>query len=142
MSAFIVNEAARPAPASLNLKTFADGLHRFQNLPRRGSVTEVILHETVNTSAEATVRTLRQRNLGVHFVLGEDGAVYQHGDLQKDLLYHAEAHNGYSVGIEVVNPFEPRFRPAGGAFGRPRSPPAGRWGVPTACLPCSSWRHW
>lgn len=135
MSAFIVNDKEMPAPESLRLRTYAaDGLVRFRNLARRGVTTELILHETVNTSAQATVDTLRARNLGVHLILGEDGTVYQHGDLQKDMLYHAETHNGYSVGIEVVNPFEPRFRPKGGGAW-PVTIPAG-WAVGgTYCVP-------
>jgi hypothetical protein len=98
--------------------------YHFRNQTRRGPVTEVILHETVTRSHDATVKVLQPatagnpggRGLGVHFIVEADGMVYQHGDLATDLLWHAGQHNGPSVGIEVVNPYEPRFMPAKGPW--------------------------
>jgi hypothetical protein len=72
-------------------------------------VNEIVLHETVTRSWKATVEVLRQRKLSVHLIVDADGAVYQHGDLRDDLLWHASEHNPTSVGIEVVAPYDPRL---------------------------------
>ena len=52
---------------------------------------------------------LERSKLGVHFIVGPDGAVTQHGDLVRDRLAHAGGHNAPSVGIEVVNPYYPKY---------------------------------
>jgi len=82
----------------------------FKTKARRLSVTEFIVHETVTRSVATTVRVLNRRKLGVHFIVGPDGAVTQHGDLVRDRLAHAGRwRNGPSVGIEVVNPYYPKY---------------------------------
>lgn len=92
-------------------------VQRFIGRSRAGRpVTEVIVHETVTRSVEATVRVLQKRKLGVHFIIGPDGEITQHGDLANDWLYHAGFHNRPSVGIEVVNPYYPRYRKAGAVW--------------------------
>ncbi len=95
--------------------------YRFINQKRSTPITELILHETVTRSHDATLRVLKPksetnkfgRGLGVHFIVEHDGVVYQHGDVLSDLLWHASQHNGPSVGVEIVNPYEPRFNPKG-----------------------------
>ena len=107
----------------------------FRNRKRPGGlVTEVIVHETVTRSHADTLAVLRQRRLGVHLIVDEHGALHQHGDLQDDLLWHAGAHNGPSVGVEIVNPYEPRFLPRNGPWERILTGPwaaGGRYVVPT-----------
>lgn len=91
----------------------------FMNRQRTGLVTEIVLHETVTRSHDDTVRVLKPaspanpggRNLGVHFIVEHTGEVFQHADVVRDMCWHAGVHNGPSVGIEVVNPYEPRFLP-------------------------------
>jgi hypothetical protein len=104
----------------------------FQNRKRPGAVvSEVVLHETVTRSHADTVAVLKQRGLGVHLIVDEHGVVHQHGDLRDDLLWHASEHNGPSVGIEVVNPYEPRFLHKGGPWAQVIRAPwaAGGWYV-------------
>ena len=94
------------------LHTYADEparVFRFKNATRSSPVWEVIVHETVTRSWPDTVAVLKQRNLGVHFIIGSNGYVYQHGDLATDSLWHASLHNTCSVGIELVNPFDPKL---------------------------------
>jgi hypothetical protein len=72
-------------------------------------VSEFIVHETVTRSVKDTIQVLNQRGLGVHMIMGPDGEITQHGDLADDTQWHASQHNGVSVGIEVVNPYYPRY---------------------------------
>jgi N-acetylmuramoyl-L-alanine amidase len=53
---------------------------------------------------------LKRRGLSVHLIIGPDGQFTQHGDLATDVLWHAgPVHNVPSVGVEVVNPYYPRY---------------------------------
>lgn len=119
-NAIIVGGEALDAPETLKVRNYHDdSVVRFRGKNRCGRlVTEVIVHETVTRSVEATVRVLQKRKLGVHFIIGPDGEVTQHGDLANDWLYHAGFHNRPSVGIEVVNPYYPRYRKAGAIWTR------------------------
>lgn len=119
MGAFIVKGQELKAPDGLEVQNFkTSGLYRFVNQKRTWEVNEVIVHETVTSSAKATVAVLQQRKLGVHFILGSDGTIYQHGDLADDFLWHASEHNPRSVGIEVVNPYYPKFNPVNSPWKR------------------------
>jgi N-acetylmuramoyl-L-alanine amidase len=86
------------------------GVHRFRGNDRRGRpVTEFVIHETVTRSVAETVAVLKRRGLSVHLILGSDGGITQHGDLAHDVLWHASQHNPPSVGVEVVNPYYPKY---------------------------------
>lgn len=96
---------------SLRVRNFRDpGVTRFSGRDRKGrEVNELIVHETVTRSAASAVKVLVRRNLGVHLIVDADGEITQHGDLAHDRLAHAGGHNGPSVGIEVVNPYYPKY---------------------------------
>ncbi|MBK8015216.1 MAG: N-acetylmuramoyl-L-alanine amidase [Deltaproteobacteria bacterium] len=110
----IVAGADVVVPAGLRVRNYRDpDVTRFKGRDRSGrAVTELILHETVTRSTAATVRVLLKRKLGVQLIVGPDGEVTQHGDLAHDRLAHAGGHNGPSVGIEVVNPYYPKYASA------------------------------
>lgn len=130
MHSIVINEQELPAPEDLQVLNFkSGGQFRFINQRRIGEVNELILHETVTNSAKATLDVLRQRNLGVHFILGADATLYQHGDLKNDFLWHASEHNPRSIGIEVVNPYYPSLMPRGGPWSRTISAPWADKGV-------------
>lgn len=95
-------------------------VYRFKNQKRAvGRTTEFVQHETVTVNWKNTVKVLQPksttnpggRGLGVQFILEFDGTIYQHGDIETDLQYHAGPHNGASVGIELVTPYYPRYMP-------------------------------
>jgi hypothetical protein len=98
----------------LRVRNFRDPeVVRFKGQSRAGRVVnELILHETVTRSTAATVSVLLKRKLGVQIIVGPDGEITQHGDLAHDRLAHAGGHNGPSVGIEVVNPYYPKYTSA------------------------------
>ncbi len=114
MSNIIVDGVEIEPPPILVVENYnMKGVTRYKNAARGSKpVNEVILHETVTSSARATVDVLNQRGLGVHFIIAPDGIVRQHGDLLSDELWHAGPHNDNSVGIEVVNPYYPKYRPS------------------------------
>lgn len=74
------------------------------------AITQVVLHESVTSSREATVRVLAARHLGVHFIVDTDGSVTQHVPVELACA-HAEGfgkpseHNEASIAVEVVNPY-------------------------------------
>lgn len=112
MAGIIVHGQEVAVPPELIVLARMTGVESLRNCARRThEVTEVVVHETVTQSAQATVAVLRQRGLGVHLIVGYDGTVYQHADLFDDETWHASEHNPMSVGIEVVNPFEKQYLP-------------------------------
>jgi len=113
MGNIIVGGTELSPPENLVVQNYLmPGIVRFKNAKRTHAVNELILHETVTASSKQTVDVLVQRGLGVHFIIGADGTIYQHGDLLEDELWHAAQHNDNSVGIEVVNPYYPSYRPS------------------------------
>lgn len=149
MSNILVNGVEVAPPAGLVVENYLmTGIARFKNAARGGKVvSEVILHETVTASSRATVDVLHQRGLGVHFIIGADGIVRQHGDLVVDELWHASSHNDNSVGIEVVNPYYPKYRPTNSPWTKVIDAPwahEGKYVVPTfeqaeSCCQLVSW---
>lgn len=105
-------------PSPLRVTTWLDGAARLPSKGRRDSAVAVVLHETCTRSTEATVRTLQNRGLGCHFIVGPDGEVSQHADLATEITWHAGSHNSHSIGIEVVNPYYPTSVKAGDPWGR------------------------
>jgi len=113
-ASLIVAGADVEPPAGLRVRNYRDPeVTRFKGRDRSGRVVnELILHETVTRSTAATVSVLLKRKLGVQLIVGPDGEITQHGDLAHDRLAHAGGHNGPSVGIEVVNPYYPKYASA------------------------------
>lgn len=108
----IVNGRGLFGPDGVSIKNYLSGdVDKLRTRSRAGrAVTEIILHETVTRSVADTIRILERRKLGAHLVIGPDGVVTQHGDLAKDRMAHAgRGHNGPSVGIEMVNPYYPKY---------------------------------
>lgn len=117
MSNLIIDGAFEAPPNGLVVKNFMeDGLYRFFNKKRpavppntRPAVNSVVVHETVTTSHAETVEVLKDRGLGVHFIVESDGVVFQHADAFRDEMWHGSQFNELSVGIETVTPYSPGF---------------------------------
>jgi hypothetical protein len=122
----IVNSVKLTPPVGVTVSNFTDpNVYRFQNRVRgKCDVNQIILHETVTRDWASTVRVLKPKTasnpdgqgLGVHFIIDPEGVIYQHGDLQTDMLWHANAHSLQSVGIEIVNPYYPNLMPKAGVW--------------------------
>jgi N-acetyl-anhydromuramyl-L-alanine amidase AmpD len=71
---------------------------------RNGEPTAIVLHHTAGEGNAAQVyRTLKNRGLGIHFVIDSDGKITQMADWKKVVVSHAGSINGRSIGIEIVN---------------------------------------
>lgn len=114
-SSFLVGGVSLPPIGVVVTNYLNPSVHRFRGRNRQGQVVnEFIIHETVTRSVADTVSVLIRRNLGVHLIMGPNGEITQHGDLADDSLGHAgPQHNRRSVGIEVVNPYYPKFLRSG-----------------------------
>jgi len=110
MSAIVLNRVHVPAPDAMRVRTFVkDPSLAFAGSKRRKVVSEIVVHETVTRDVKSTLRVLRMRKLGVHFIVAPDGELLQLADPVRTRLEHAAPHNVSSIGIEIVNPVEPRF---------------------------------
>lgn len=103
-----------------------DGEHRFGQfrLRDRDRVTSFVIHESVTMSAAQTNRILDKKRVksaakgrnggkgwdyGIHLNLCPDGHITCHADLIHHRLVHGNQMNNESVGIEVVNPYNPAY---------------------------------
>lgn len=100
----------------LEMRNFYWRTPRLIGPPRyTGNVTEIIVHETAGPARDVatTIRSLKRRKLGVHFIIGPEGEITQHADLVHDAVSHAGPHNKRAVGIEVFNPYYPKYLKSG-----------------------------
>lgn len=82
-------------------------VRKFKSRPRRGGPrpTEIVVHESVTTSAAKTMAVLSAKGYGVHFMVDLDGTITQHVDVARATAHAGGKHNDQSVGIEIVNPY-------------------------------------
>ena len=80
-------------------------VERFGVLPRHGRHNPymVILHDTVSPTVVSAERGLQSRSggLGYHFIIDNDGTVYQYAH-PHERMYHAAGYNTGSIGIACV----------------------------------------
>lgn len=85
-----------------------DEVH-FEHRARTRKLEHACIHESVTNGKSATVSVLRGKGLGVHLIIASDGKVSQHCDLVREQVPHANQLNGSSIGIEVINPYSPKY---------------------------------
>lgn len=100
---------------------------RFHPAPRPLSqVNEVVLHATVGTTLEGAVRVLKTRKdretgvllkLSTHLIIDEHGVAHLTAEFDTRAR-HCGAHNGQSVGIDIVTPYYPKGGQAPAPWGR------------------------
>ncbi|MBL4684067.1 MAG: N-acetylmuramoyl-L-alanine amidase [Nannocystaceae bacterium] len=92
-----------------------DGEAHFAARRRSEPLHHFVLHESVTTSVAATIRVLNAKrrrrgwDYGIHFNVGPDGHITQHNDPVLDRLVHANHLNDTSAGVEITNPYNPKF---------------------------------
>lgn len=62
----------------------------------------VVLHHTGGDTLSGAENILRERNLGVHFIIDKEGKVFQYGNLI-DMMFHSCGSNHETLGVEIVN---------------------------------------
>lgn len=118
-SAIISNNVPLDGPRGVEVENYVTGgaFKFYTNTRKPSRVCEIVVHESVTRTVEDTVRVLSRKantsgkpyTLGVHLLIDGDGVVTQHGDLALSWQQHYGApHNEASVGVELVNPYEPR----------------------------------
>jgi hypothetical protein len=96
--------------AGLTATNFAtDDIHRFEARSRSAEVEHLVLHESVTRDVASTVRVLDRKGYGVHLMVAPDGHITCHNDLVADQPIHANQLNSSSIGLEVVNPYSPKW---------------------------------
>jgi hypothetical protein len=71
---------------------------------RKGAIIDqVVLHESVTSSRATTLRVLKARGLGVHYIVDRDGTVTQHAPVAEQCAHAGWRHNRRSVAVEIVN---------------------------------------
>lgn len=76
----------------------------FRHYKRKAALNQIVIHESITSTVNGTVKVLRKRGLGVHFMIGRGGQVTQHVDINR-ATSHAKGNNYNSIGIEIVNPW-------------------------------------
>jgi hypothetical protein len=110
MGSFVIDGKLVEAPEDLVVTNFIqDGEPHFKNRKRKRKLKHFVLHETCGRTASGCKRTLKRKGYGVQLILARDGTVSCHGDLVRDQMIHANQLNKTSIGIEIVNPYAPKF---------------------------------
>lgn len=83
---------------------FTSGLYGRIDPPAPWSV---VWHDTVTRSAGVAFEVLAKRGLSTHFLLDEDGQLYQCADPGSTWALHAAAFNQESIGVDIVTLLDP-----------------------------------
>lgn len=86
-----------------------DGEQRFKATRRAASPIHFVLHETCGNTAKGCIKTLSDNGYGVQLIMHPSGHISCHADLVLDQVIHANQLNGTSFGVEVVNPYAPKY---------------------------------
>lgn len=81
----------------------------FKRKKRTKILANFVIHETCGNSAAGCMTTLKKRGYGVQLIMATDGHISCHGDLSTEVMIHAGQLNKVSIGMEVVNPYNPIF---------------------------------
>ena len=88
----------------------AEGAYKVNknNFPRR--VTQFVNHWDVCLNSRSCLKVLNKRGISVHFLIDNDGTIYQTMDIQ-DIAWHAgsKAWNEASVGVEITNAYYTKY---------------------------------
>ena len=93
-------------PASLKLPGKNYRKHRTERIP-----TMLVAHWDVCLSAKSCFKILEKRGLSVHFLIDNDGTIYQLMDCN-DIGFHAGNRkvNNTSIGVEISNAYYPKYQ--------------------------------
>lgn len=86
-----------------------DNEPHFKCRQRSEDLIHFVLHETCGNTASGCMDTLKKKGYGVQLILAPNGHLSCHGDLVLDRMVHANQLNDTSFGVEIVNPYAPRY---------------------------------
>ena len=67
----------------------------------------ILLHDSVTASAKACFRVLEQKKYSTHYMIDENGDVFECADPEKQTTFHASAFNDNSIGIDMITLLSP-----------------------------------
>lgn len=70
---------------------------------------EIVTHWDATLSAKHCIDILLKRKISTHFVIDNDGTIYQLINLN-DIAWHASGHNNHTVGIDISNAFYLKYQ--------------------------------
>ena len=101
----------RPVPASDESPSIAIDCETYKatkTKSRRKQPEVIVLHDSVTRSAKSCFSVLEKRGLSTHYMIDEDGTIYQCADPSTRTTAHASAWNSRSIGIDMINLLSPR----------------------------------
>jgi hypothetical protein len=98
----------------VNLWFESDGLKMrkgFKRMFEKRDPSFFVCHWDVCLSSESCFKVLENRGLSVHFLIDNDGTIYQTMDMN-DVAYHAGSRtwNNKSIGVEISNAYYPKHQ--------------------------------
>ena len=98
----------------VNLWFEGDGLKMrkgFKRMFEKRDPSFFVCHWDVCLSSESCFKVLQNRGLSVHFLIDNDGTIYQTMDIN-DVAYHAGSRtwNNKSIGVEISNAYYPKHQ--------------------------------
>ena len=102
-------------------------VHRWPGRDRGGPPTCIMIHHSVTRTHAGMVRVLDARGLSTHYSIEPDGTRHELCDPDR-MAAHAGKWNRASVGIDLINPYEPRLWKASEPWAAPVPTEAG-WGA-------------
>ena len=87
-----------------NEGTYTDCSGNYKRKP-----TMFVNHWDVCLSSESCARVLNKRGISVHFLIDNDGTIYQMLDTQHQ-AWHAGSVNRKSIGVEIANAYYPKYQ--------------------------------
>ena len=83
----------------------------YRTAPAKRKPTMFVAHWDVCLSSASCFKVLSKRKLSVHFLIDNDGTIYQIMDTN-DIAFHAGSRkvNNTSIGVEISNAYYPKYR--------------------------------
>lgn len=69
---------------------------------------QIVTHWDATLSAENCIKILKKRKISTHFVIDNDGEIYQLVNCN-NIAWHAGTHNNHSIGIDLSNAFYTKY---------------------------------
>ena len=83
----------------------------YKKVVEKRDIKNFVCHWDVCLNSKSTFRVLENRGLSVHFLIDNDGSIYQLLDMNH-IAYHAGSSkwNGASIGVEIANAYYPKHQ--------------------------------
>jgi len=70
---------------------------------------EIVTHWDATLSAKHCISILQRRKISTHFIIDNDGKIFQLIDCN-DIAWHASGHNNHTIGIDLSNAYYTKYQ--------------------------------